>query len=785
MISQQTLKGNLVLQDYTTAFTLNQGDKGVPFKIELLENGTSYTLLSTDTVSIEWLKPNGKPFLQDGDIIYGTNYIEIITPEAVAQYSGSGTFNIIISDGDVRKGTIRREYKVVATSMAPGSVSEDVITDAMTELRDLNSTLTSTIQTGNLDNYAKKTYVNKEVELINSSLEDITNTYAKKTEVNELAINKAEKIDLNVTNTQVAKNTTDIATQSARIDSFTSLAEGSTTGDAELIDARTVNGKTYTNAGGAVRAISSGEALVNKSITGLKLNSYVYSVLSKVNSKNLVTNPLMDNSIGSWYFENGANYSNQSIENVKTISIPSGGYTYTIFTDFTVGQKYYISFKYFTSSDSMPVTLKVMAYSNNKFVKNVVDFTTPCKTKANVVDRIIDSFTAEEDIDDYRIVIGNTNTDGIIYASQVIVTTDKDSTKEFFTGIVDEKIYMDDYKIGGTYNSIKLIDDAIELICTASDSGVMAYKTIELDGIDKSISFDIKCTGGTYPVTLNGFFLVYKNGKGTSNPFSITVFEDGTYKMEYNGDLKGASRINCGINSPSQAIVLTLSNFKAEDKKAVYNPLIGKKITANGDSIMQGVGYAGGFAKLIAKRNNMAYENIAIGGGTIAKGTTTSTGANRHWICDTVTNMDSNADYAIFDGGINDFWNYVPIGTLTTDYTTAVDNTTFYGALEYLFRTAYTHFSKNTKILYVVQHNVNDIYYLSQNGQKYSQFHEAILKTCAKYSIPVVDLFENGRFNTYLDKYKALCANSDGVHPNEQGYNLYYVPQIEAKLKNL
>ena len=49
----------------------------------------------------------------------------------------------------------------------------------------------------------------------------------------------------------------------------------------------------------------------------------------------------------------------------------------------------------------------------------------------------------------------------------------------------------------------------------------------------------------------------------------------------------------------------------------------------------------------------------------------------------------------------------------------------------------------------------------------------------------VVDLFENARFNTYLDKYRALCNNNDGVHPNEQGYNLYYVPQIEAELKKL
>ena len=242
MISQQTLKGNLVLQDYTTAFTLNQGDKGVPFKIELLENGTPYTLLDTDTVSIEWLKPNGQAFLQDGNITYGTNYITIITPEAIAQYSGSGTFNIIISDGTVRKGTIRREYKVVSTSMKPGSVSEDTITDALTELRDLNTTLVSTIATGDLSSYAKKT------------------------EVTALATSKAEQSDLNTLSSDVDKNTTDIATQAARIDSLTTLAEGSTTGDAELKDIRNVNGQTYDNAGNAVRAISTGEALGDQSV---------------------------------------------------------------------------------------------------------------------------------------------------------------------------------------------------------------------------------------------------------------------------------------------------------------------------------------------------------------------------------------------------------------------------------------------------------------------------------------------------------------------------------------
>lgn len=146
MINTQTLKGNLVNQDYSTAFTLSQGDKGVPFRVELLENGTPYTLQSTDIVTIEWLKPNGNPFLQEGGIKYGTNYIEFTTPEAVAQYSGTGTFNIIITNNNVRKGTIRREYRVVPTSMKPGSVSEDTITDAITELRELSVEIADTVQ---------------------------------------------------------------------------------------------------------------------------------------------------------------------------------------------------------------------------------------------------------------------------------------------------------------------------------------------------------------------------------------------------------------------------------------------------------------------------------------------------------------------------------------------------------------------------------------------------------------------------------------------------------------
>ena len=56
----------------------------------------------------------------------------------------------------------------------------------------------------------------------------------------------------------------DIQTQKTRIDTFTSLKEGSTTGDAELIDGRVgADGVTYNNIGGAIRG------QMSKKVTGI------------------------------------------------------------------------------------------------------------------------------------------------------------------------------------------------------------------------------------------------------------------------------------------------------------------------------------------------------------------------------------------------------------------------------------------------------------------------------------------------------------------------------------
>ena len=104
--------------------------------------------------------------------------------------------------------------------------------------------------------------INSQLDSINSQLD--TNNLKFET-INSQLDTKAKQVDLEV--------------EKARIDSFTKLREGSTTGDAELIDARIgENGKTYSNIGDSLRS-QIGD--INKFIEKEKINFTSGSYIDK------------------------------------------------------------------------------------------------------------------------------------------------------------------------------------------------------------------------------------------------------------------------------------------------------------------------------------------------------------------------------------------------------------------------------------------------------------------------------------------------------------------------
>ncbi len=248
-----------------------------------------------------------------------------------------------------------------------------------------------------------------------------------------------------------------------------------------------------------------------------------------------------------------------------------------------------------------------------------------------------------------------------------------------------------------------------------------------------------------------------------------------------------------GEEYPSEYIpyadYLEIEGLRVESE--VSNPLKGKFLSVNGDSICAGAAYngKGGYAKVIAENNGMTLQNIAEGGGTITAERYTDDGAARHWICRTIENMNVSADYAIVEGGVNDAAIGVPMGVITPDFKTALDDTTFCGAFESMLKQLTTRFA-GKKIGYIAVHKMTDKFRSDKPDDGTSYYHAA-KKCCEKWGVPFLDLniacppFGLAYDSVLSPLREAYTYNGDGWHPNEEGYKKYYVPKIEAWLKTL
>ena len=142
-----------------------------------------------------------------------------------------------------------------------------------------------------IDNYFENLDVQEEInDKIDSLVEDGTITNLIKSYIDPIQADFEERIDetLTIQNSSIANQNSLINSLESRMDTFTSLTEGSTTGDAELTDIRVAyTGEVYANAGSSVRtqakniADNTGVPVYNMSTRNVNQNFYNYgSVIS-------------------------------------------------------------------------------------------------------------------------------------------------------------------------------------------------------------------------------------------------------------------------------------------------------------------------------------------------------------------------------------------------------------------------------------------------------------------------------------------------------------------------
>lgn len=166
-------------------------------------------------------------------------------------------------------------------------------------------------------------------------------------------------------------------------------------------------------------------------------------------------------------------------------------------------------------------------------------------------------------------------------------------------------------------------------------------------------------------------------------------------------------------------------------------------------------------------------------------------------ILERITVMKSEAEYVIFQGGINDCFSKLPLGNIVennnnADYNPSsivLDEYTFAGAMERLCINALSKWT-DAKIGFILtpkNHTCEHQNYIVDGVDfRLSKYMDIAKKACEKWGIPTLDLFHECGFNTgIIGGNTEYFQDGDNTHPTEKTYRLFLADKIEAWLKTL
>lgn len=222
--------------------------------------------------------------------------------------------------------------------------------------------------------------------------------------------------------------------------------------------------------------------------------------------------------------------------------------------------------------------------------------------------------------------------------------------------------------------------------------------------------------------------------------------------------------------------------------------LDGKTIVFVGDSITAGFvqeqglpnyGQRNGYVEMLQKKYPKAvFKNLAVGGATVGHYEGEPTPCVAEQINNAIRQYP-NADYIIVQGGVNDTWlsSKVPLGEISSGYAASLNEGTFCGALESIFKKAQTQWI-GKKIGFLTTHKI-------PSAPSLGNYMDKAKEICKKWSVPYLDLHNLSTLNYAIAEVKSNLSyktadhpNGDGTHPNVKGYEVL-TPKIENWLLEL
>lgn len=586
------------------------------------------------------------------------------------------------------------------------------------------------------------------IDAINQDLNATSTTLAKTIRENDDDLAKA-------ISTETASRKAEIDVERKRIDKFVSLKAGSTTGDAELMDARIgANGVLYDTLGDAVR--SQFETITNSSSRFYRFDiGGIANTLGTVSANRTRIRTVLP------YLEPEFTITNfalpENVQKATVLGLKNDVFVADLYSCLTIGEN---GISFILNRTDVDIDAIGISFQHSDGSEFTVE-----ETQASY----IEYRTSYKEIDKFaRNSSNNTMMTGKLKRGVVGVN-----------GVFTE-------------NGVALSTDFIE--CRGDEftllgmTGYLFLRCVGRDVFGNYSSLNVYPEEGGYRVhTTNIDAVAFSFYKGIVDESHMTITDE-DYEAASFSYTASFDDINDYISDVADELRSSIANV---EEKVV--PVSGSKFVSIGDSITYGFiprnspGYPGkldSYAALTAAYYNMEFVNHGVSGSTVAYV------QGRSPMCERVIDLPDDADVVTFMGGTNDIRNGVNLGTMS-------DRTkdTFYGALHIIMSTLYEKYivdrfgtdGKRAKIVICTPIKLLDGSSAKQEvGEgkliNLEPWVDAIKEVARYYSLPVLDFYNVSRINPHLNRVvKGTDVDyngyynpyiTDGTHPNKEGAQL-------------